>query len=317
MTSRFKEKLDFIRNACVKYFKAPIEAGLSIWQILSILFLLATLSAICAWTFDSLRIAPISLAIAIALWGIKRKNKKIKECAGIASSTLTQTPSEELKINNASHPRLNLEDLPEIKFTNITKLTNLEMVKNFVAVDVETTGLNPSKNRIVEIAAVRFENWKPAKKLHTYINPQCKIPQKTIAIHGITNEQVQDAPCFENIVDSLSDFIGELPIVGHNLIFDLKFLFCSGYDFTEIKKRKYYDTLTLASRVLIKEGSQRWNVQEGIYEDIEDDGDVEDYKLTTLCDYYGIRDNKNAHSASSDSHAAGLLFKHLIDDKMC
>ena len=89
--------------------------------------------------------------------------------------------------------------------------------------------------------------------------------------------------------------------MGHNLEFDLKFLYRNGINFLS-HKRKYYDTLKIAKTVLKRGDSLN--------------SDVSDYKLTTLCDYYDIRDNDSAHRSLSDALSTGLLFKNLADEKM-
>lgn len=81
------------------------------------------------------------------------------------------------------------------------------------------------------------------------------------------------------------------------------------------KKRKFYDTLKLARYTLVKYSQKVWNSEEGGYTE-SDDWDVVDYKLITLCDYYGIRDNSSAHRASSDAYATGILFHMLVESKI-
>lgn len=116
---------------------------------------------------------------------------------------------------------------------------------------------------------------------------------------------VENAPSFNQIVNSLSSFIGNSNIVGHNLEFDLKFLYKNGLNIFSAK-RKYFDTLSIAKRTLKRFNEKR---PDTFY-------DVDDYKLTTLCDYYKIRGNLSAHRSSSDSLATGYLFKHLSEDRI-
>lgn len=221
----------------------------------------------------------------------------------------------EVAISETTHDRKDSDQMPDIKFTNVTKRTNLEKLSNFVALDLETTGLDPDKHRIIEVSAVRFINWEPVESFHTLIDPMVRIPKRITEINGITNEMIAGSPKFNQVIDSLSQFIGKDNIVGHNLIFDLRFLFCSGYDFSTVKSRKYYDTLSIVKYVLSKDGKY-WNSEDGCYDYDYGKIDVENYKLTTLCDYYGIRDNSGAHRALSDSLAVGKLFYHLVDDKL-
>ena len=106
--------------------------------------------------------------------------------------------------------------------------------------------------------------------------------------------------------------IADANIAGHNLNFDLKFLFVCGLDLPS--GIKYYDTLEIAKKTLVKIGSKKYNHHTGTYED-NDDYDVVDYKLETLCEYYGIHRDQS-HRALSDAYATGKLFKHLMIDKI-
>lgn len=93
-----------------------------------------------------------------------------------------------------------------------------------IVLDTETTGLDYTREKIIEFAAVRLENGKIKAKFQTLINPQQHIRKSSIAIHGITEDMVQDAPTEEEILPAILDFIGDYPIVAHNAIFDYSFL---------------------------------------------------------------------------------------------
>ena len=205
--------------------------------------------------------------------------------------------SEKIKKNTLS----NIED---ITFSSITKKSNYERLGFFTVVDVETTGLTASRDEIIEVAAIRFEEWIPICKFETFIKPKKEISPEITDINGITNDMVANAPSIQAVIPALSDFIGKSAIVGHNLLFDIKFLYKNGLDFFEVK-RKYYDTLELARKILTKAKSSN-----DIY------GDVSDHKLTTLCDYYSIRDNHYAHRAASDCLATGYLFNIFVKERI-
>lgn len=93
-----------------------------------------------------------------------------------------------------------------------------------IVLDVETTGLDYTKERMVEFAAIRLENGKMKDRFETLINPQQHIRKSSIAIHGITEEDVKDAPTEAEVMPMILDFIGDYPIVAHNAIFDYSFL---------------------------------------------------------------------------------------------
>ncbi len=101
-----------------------------------------------------------------------------------------------------------------------------------VVVDLETTGLDPQRDRVVSIAMIRsrFADLKrnsdmlEAKTMHALVHPQRRIPTEASRVNGITDEDVTDKPPFAEIAKLLRDFIGEYPIIAHNVSFDRKFL---------------------------------------------------------------------------------------------
>ncbi|MDD6274939.1 MAG: 3'-5' exonuclease [Clostridiaceae bacterium] len=245
-------------------------------------------------------------------------NKAIKSINDSASfqKTIEAIPSVEIMLSETVYAKKPVSELEElVKYSNITSKTSFDRIGSFVVVDTETTGLSSTRDNIIELAAIKFEDWIPIAKFHTLINPKKHIPDDASAVNGITDEMVAEAPTFSQIIESLIDFVGKFSLVGHNLPFDLKFLYRYGYDFTT-EKRRYFDTCEIAKKTL-KKPKMKWDKEYGEYV-INDnyDYDVEDYKLTTLCDYYGIRDNTFAHRALSDALATGLLFKKLAQDKI-
>ncbi len=93
-----------------------------------------------------------------------------------------------------------------------------------IVLDVETTGLDYTKERMVEFAAIRLENGKMKDRFETLINPQQHIRKSSIAIHGIQEEDVKDAPTEKEVMPMILDFIADYPIVAHNVIFDYSFI---------------------------------------------------------------------------------------------
>jgi len=93
-----------------------------------------------------------------------------------------------------------------------------------VSIDIETTGLNFKKDVIIEIGAVRFNNRRVEDEWSTLINPGRPIPPFITQLTGITNQMVLQAPAIEDVLTELADFVGDAPILGHNVRFDLSFL---------------------------------------------------------------------------------------------
>jgi DNA polymerase III epsilon subunit family exonuclease len=94
----------------------------------------------------------------------------------------------------------------------------------FTVFDVETTGMSPVKNRIVEIAAVRVGTDGTRTKHHSLVNPRVRIPSGVSAIHGITDEMVAGAPDFSVVGRAFLEFARGSSLVAHNAKFDLGFL---------------------------------------------------------------------------------------------
>ena len=95
-----------------------------------------------------------------------------------------------------------------------------------VVLDTETTGLNPKEgHRIIEIGCVELVNRRlTERQFHMYINPERKIDDGAIEVHGITNEFLQDKPLFKDVVDDFVDFIRGAELVIHNAPFDVGFI---------------------------------------------------------------------------------------------
>jgi DNA polymerase-3 subunit epsilon len=109
-----------------------------------------------------------------------------------------------------------------MKYNNILELP-LEKAA-FSVVDVETTGLSATKNRVIEIAMVKIENLKISDKLHYLINPQTYIPPFITSLTGISNDDVIGAPFFSEIIDELVSFTDKSILTAHNFTFDSSFL---------------------------------------------------------------------------------------------
>jgi DNA polymerase-3 subunit epsilon/ATP-dependent DNA helicase DinG len=93
-----------------------------------------------------------------------------------------------------------------------------------VALDIETTGLDPQRDAIREIGAVRFNGRRIEDKWSTLINPGRTIPPHITGLTGISNQMVAQAPPLSAVLADLADFVADIPIVGHNVQFDLSFL---------------------------------------------------------------------------------------------
>jgi len=95
---------------------------------------------------------------------------------------------------------------------------------NFVALDIETTGLDPQREAILEIGAVRFNGRRVEQEWSTLVNPGRRVPTFITQLTGISNQMVAQAPPISDVRAELEDFVGDAVIIGHNVRFDLSFL---------------------------------------------------------------------------------------------
>jgi DNA polymerase-3 subunit epsilon len=120
-----------------------------------------------------------------------------------------------------------------------------------IVVDTETTGLDPSDHRIVEIGCVElFNHIATGKEFHAYLDPQRDMPIEAEQVHGLTSEFLSGKPLFSAVADDLVAFVGDAPLIAHNAGFDLGFI---NAEFKRlgrptISADRTIDTVTLARR---------------------------------------------------------------------
>jgi DNA polymerase III epsilon subunit family exonuclease len=168
------------------------------------------------------------------------------------------------------------------------------LMKNYVVIDLETTGLSPARDDIVELSAVRFRNFKPADIYSTLVYPENGIKYYASKVNGITADMVADAPYIEDVADEFIEFVSkDRIVVGQNIDFDLRFLSSNGIEISP-RSHDIYDTMHMARRHLCG-------------------GEVQNHKLDTLCRYYKIV-NTDAHRGVGDCKATGKLFAKLTQE---
>ena len=156
----------------------------------------------------------------------------------------------------------------------------------FVAFDFETTGFHAEYCEIIEIGAVKVVNGKVVNKFSTLVKPFRKISEKTTETTGITNEMVADAPKISNVISTFKEFIDGYDLVGHNVLFDMKFLDVNLGRAGKSISCKIYDTLKLSKMYFCG---------------------MKSYKLTELSRVFNI-EHTNAHRALSDAKATAELY---------
>jgi DNA polymerase-3 subunit epsilon/ATP-dependent DNA helicase DinG len=117
---------------------------------------------------------------------------------------------------------------------------------SIVALDLETTGLDHERDAIIEIGARRFDGNRVEDEWTTLVNPGRHIPEFITNLTGISDEMVRQAPRIRDVLDKLAAFIGDLPILGHNIQFDLSFF--KKYNLFNLNER--IDTYEMAAVLL-------------------------------------------------------------------
>lgn len=169
------------------------------------------------------------------------------------------------------------------------------MIDSYVVIDLETTGLSPEKDRIMEIGAVKIQNGKMTETYSKLINPNVEIRDRIVEITGITSEMVRKSPFIGEILQEFMQFIGDNVIIGHSIKFDMSFLINA---LSKEKLNKYIkayntiDTLQIARRCLPEGVSKR---------------------LADLCIMYGI-DDREHHRALNDAFVTHKLYEKLCNE---
>ncbi len=159
--------------------------------------------------------------------------------------------------------------------------------RTYVSLDLETTGLIPESDAIIEIGAVRFQGGRRIAVFHSLVNPQRPIPYRVLTLCRISPREVESAPPFGALAEGLRSFVGSDPIVGHNIGFDLGFLAQQGLVFSN----PVYDTLDLARLLLPMLGER---------------------SLSTVAAHLGVP-TPSAHRALADAEVVKDVFAILLE----
>lgn len=162
----------------------------------------------------------------------------------------------------------------------------------FVAFDLETTGILPGVDRIVEIGAVRFIDGQIDAVFSTLVDPRVSMPEAASRVNGITDEMLKGKPTIDRLLEPLTDFCANDILVAHNAAFDTQFLTA---DIKKLESRapkgSILDTYGMAKRIL---------------------PGLPNYKLGTLVQHLNIPAG-GFHRAEEDASYCGRLFLHLVE----
>ena len=161
---------------------------------------------------------------------------------------------------------------------------------------METTGLSPISDRIVEIGATIFQNGTVQRVFSSLVNPSISISQSASAVNHITNSMLNSAPSEKEVYSQLVDFLGDalcggIVMCAHNAKFDFDFLCHTLSRLGFNANIEYIDTLSLSRKYL---------------------HGLENYKQSTIENYFGLT-NPSSHRAASDAENCGHILYRLLD----
>ena len=166
------------------------------------------------------------------------------------------------------------------------------MIRDYVALDLETTGLSPRKDSILEIGAVRVKDGKVQEDYAELIYQGFPIPERITELTGITDEMVKNQRDERTVVEEFLEFCKDSVVVGHNIAFDLGFLCQKAANIGKKFENEALDTLKIARKYLPELPSR---------------------KLGDLCVYYQI-EQKQWHRAYEDARVTSELYRKLAAD---
>ena len=170
----------------------------------------------------------------------------------------------------------------------------IEIARDYVLFDLETTGLSPQNDAIIEISALKVSDGEVVDEYSTLVNPCRHIPYSASSVNGIMDDMVEDAPTIDVALKDFISFIGDNILVGHNINrFDMGFIQRDATNFLgKPITNECIDTLILSRRYL---------------------PDIPSHSLGALADHYGIS-YEGAHRALADCHINKKVYDCLIKE---
>ncbi len=163
------------------------------------------------------------------------------------------------------------------------------ILNDYVAIDLEMTGLNAKCDRILEIGAVRVKDKKREAVYQALVNPHLELTKEVVELTGITNEIAASGREMKEVLPEIVDFCGNFVLLGHNIIFDYGFLKQEARNHDIEFEHDGVDTLKIARKLLAPDDKKT---------------------LQALCDHFGIA-REHKHRALDDAKAAGELYELL------
>lgn len=165
------------------------------------------------------------------------------------------------------------------------------MLNSYIALDLETTGLNPKYARILEVGAVKIKDGKIVETYDKIVNAKTYLSDQIVSLTGITQEMMEDGEEIEKVIVELLDFCGDDVLLGHNIAFDYSFVKKAAVNQKLTFEKEAIDTLKLARKFL---------------------PELEKRSLEFLCEYYNIVQEEK-HRAYFDALSTSRLYENLLD----
>ncbi len=164
---------------------------------------------------------------------------------------------------------------------------------DYVVIDIETTGLSPYSDAIIELSALKVEGYSVTSSFSSLVNPLFRISPFITQLTGITNGMLLSALPIESVLPRFLDYVGSSHIVGHNVNFDINFIYDNSVRlFASPFSNDFTDTMRLSRAVL---------------------GTLPHHRLSDLSAYYGVS-YEGAHRALQDCRITHECFLRLRDD---
>ena len=164
------------------------------------------------------------------------------------------------------------------------------IISDYIAIDLETTGIRLSKDKIIEVGLLKVKDSHIIDTFSCVINPDMQVDNKILELTKISENELENAKRIHEVINHIVDFCEEYVLLGHNTIFDYSFVKKeanrAGLEF----EKRGIDTYKLCKKVLPE------NVRKN---------------LTDACGYFGI-ERKNSHRAFSDAYYTHVLFQEII-----
>ena len=164
------------------------------------------------------------------------------------------------------------------------------IISDYIAIDLETTGIRLSKDKIIEVGLLKVKDSHIIDTFSCVINPDMQVDDKILELTKISKNELENAKRIHEVINHIVDFCEDYVLLGHNTIFDYSFVKKeanrAGLEF----EKRGIDTYKLCKRVLPE------NVRKN---------------LTEACGYFGI-ERKNSHRAFSDAYYTHVLFQEII-----